>query len=46
MVVLFRGDCFFVLREDGVERGKYRIVGDGYMDGFIDGEGMMDEVVG
>lgn len=46
VVVLFRGDCPFVLREDGVERGKHRIVGDGYMDGFIDGEGMTDEVAG
>ncbi|KAK4649894.1 hypothetical protein QC762_0104440 [Podospora pseudocomata] len=46
VVVLFGGDCPFVLREDGVERGKHRTVGDGYMDGFIDGEGMTDEMAG
>lgn len=46
VVVLFGGDCPFVLREDGVERGKHRIVGDWYMDGFIDGEGMTYEMAG
>lgn len=46
VLVLFGGDCPFVLREDGVERGKHKIVGDGYMNRFIDGEGMTDEMAG
>ncbi|KAK0665478.1 heterokaryon incompatibility protein-domain-containing protein [Cercophora samala] len=43
VVVLYGGDYPFVLREDGIGEGKYRIVGDGYLNGLMDGEGMAKE---
>lgn len=43
VAILYGGDYPFVLREDGIETGKYRIMGDGYLNGFMDGEGMAKE---
>ncbi|KAK4172109.1 heterokaryon incompatibility protein-domain-containing protein [Triangularia setosa] len=42
VVVLFGSDYPFVLREDIDGKGKYRIVGDGYLNGFM---GMTEEFV-
>ncbi|KAK5662712.1 hypothetical protein OQA88_8628 [Cercophora sp. LCS_1] len=44
VVVLYGGDYLFVLRE--VEAGRHVIVGDAWLDGFGDGEGMEERFEG
>ncbi|KAK3985885.1 heterokaryon incompatibility protein-domain-containing protein [Cladorrhinum sp. PSN332] len=44
VVVLYGGRYPLVLREVEGQKGKYAIVGDAYLDGFMDGEGVEEGV--